>query len=417
VSTRRTHVVIAVENISFDRDPRARLFARSLARAGFDVSVVCPRSDDPALRRAVDGIRVHSFPTAPFDRLGLLGHLLEYAWSCMAIGTLLVAFRLRRRADIGHLCVPPHLLFVVARALRLLGCRIVVDQHDLMPELFLARYGERHRILHRAVLAAERAAVRAADLVLTPNASGARVAVERGGADPRYVRIVSTGPLPEEMERLRRLGQSPNGRPTTVGYVGNIGPQDGVDLLVHAARHAADQLGSDAVRFVCVGSGDDLPRVRTLAKQVGVEALVEFTGRLAHDDALRRLNACDICVQPDPRNAFTDSCTMVKSLEYMALAKPVVAFDLVETRAACDDAALYASRNSPQDLAAKIVTLARDPALRRRLGTSGAKRVANLFSWEIGEAALLDAYADPVLHEPRRGLLRRRRREDVRPAG
>jgi glycosyltransferase involved in cell wall biosynthesis len=218
------------------------------------------------------------------------------------------------------------------------------------------------------------------------------------------------------MERLRRLRQSPNGRPTTVGYVGNIGPQDGVDLLVHAARHTADQLGSDAVRFVCVGSGDDLPRVRTLAKQVGVEALVEFTGRLAHDDALGRLNACDICVQPDPRNAFTDSCTMVKSLEYMALAKPVVAFDLVETRAACDDAALYASRNSPQDLAAKIVTLARDPALRHKLGTSGAKRVATLFSWEIGEAALLDAYADPVLDEPRRRLLRRRRREDVRPA-
>lgn len=255
------------------------------------------------------------------------------------------------------------------------------------------------------------------DLVLVTNESSARAAVERAGASPRHVRIVSTGPSREQTERLRLLARpGDNGQRTTVGYVGNISRQDGVDLLVHAARHAADQLGSDAVRFVCVGDGDDLARVRALARQIGVEDVVEFTGQLAHPDALQRLNACDICVQPDPRNDFNDSCTMVKSLEYMALAKPVVAFDLVETRAACNDAALYATRNSPEDLAAKIVTLARDPALRRRLGDSGAKRISSLFSWELGEVALLDAYADPVLYGRRRGPLRRRRRDSARRA-
>jgi glycosyltransferase involved in cell wall biosynthesis len=395
-----TPVVIAIENISFDRDPRARMIAASLGEAGFDVSVVCPRSPDPAARHVVDGVPVRSFPSAAFDRLGLLGHVLEYAWCCSAIGALLIGLRLRERVDVVHMCVPPHLLFVVARALRWLGCRVVVDQHDLMPELFVARYGPNHNSIYRMVLAAERTALQEADIVLVSNDSSARAAVERAGVPPRRVRIVRSGISGEDLKYIRRLGErwTESGL-TTVGYIGNIAHQDGVELLIHAARHAADYLGPDAVRFICIGSGSDLRRLRALAREIGVEKLVEFTGRLDHDQALARLSHCDVCVQPDPSNDFNDSSTMIKTLEYMALGKAVVAFDLPETQVVCGDAALYAKSNSPADLAAKIVELARDPMLRRRLGEVGAERVASALTWKHGEPALLDAYTE-LLPEP-----------------
>jgi glycosyltransferase involved in cell wall biosynthesis len=188
-----------------------------------------------------------------------------------------------------------------------------------------------------------------------------------------------------------------------VGYVGNIEPQDGVELLVQAARHVADRLGRDVLAFVCIGSGSDLGRLRALAREIGVEDIVEFTGRLAHDQALERLNSCDICVQPDPSNNFNDTCTMIKSLEYMALGKAVVAFDLPETRVACRDAALYATPNSSADLAAKIIELARDPVLRQRLGEAGVERIDSTLAWKIGEVALLCAYADLLGRDGARG--------------
>jgi glycosyltransferase involved in cell wall biosynthesis len=156
--------------------------------------VVCPRRPGPEPSRFVDGVRVRSFPSAPFDRLGLVGHALEYIWCCTVIGVLLSGLRVGGRLDIVHMCVPPHFLFFVARVLRLLGCRVVVDQHDLMPELFVARYGRHHRSIHRLVLAAERAALREADIVLVTNDSGARAALERAGVPARRVRIVRTGP-------------------------------------------------------------------------------------------------------------------------------------------------------------------------------------------------------------------------------
>jgi glycosyltransferase involved in cell wall biosynthesis len=404
VSRRAGQVVIAIENISFEGDPRARLIASSLCGAGFEVSVVCPRRPGPVPSRFVDGVRVRSFPSAPFDRLGLVGHALEYLWCCTVIGVLLIGLRARGRLDIVHMCVPPHFLFFVARVLRLLGCRVVVDQHDLMPELFVARYGSHHRSIHRLVLAAERAALREADIVLATNDSGARAAVERAEVPARRVRIVRTGPSRADIDQVRRLA-APRKEPalTTVGYVGNIEPQDGVELLVHAARHVAERLGHDVLGFVCIGSGSDLGRLRALAREIGVADIVEFTGRLAHDQALERLNSCDICVQPDPSNNFNDTCTMIKSLEYMALGKAVVAFDLPETRVACRDAALYATPNSFADLAAKMIELARDPALRRRLGEAGVERIGSALAWEIGELALLGAYADLLRRDGARG--------------
>jgi glycosyltransferase involved in cell wall biosynthesis len=385
--------VIAIENISFDRDTRARLFARSLREAGFEVSVVCPRSAHARSRRALDGVRVRSFPTLPFDTLGFVGHALEYLWCCSAIGTMLVWLRLRGKLGIAHLCTPPHFLFVVARLLRVLGCRIVIDQHDLMPELFAARYGPERRLTYRIVLAAERRALRAADVVLTCNGSSARAAIERAGAPPARVRVVRTGLPREHVEALASLRRrrAADGA-VRVGYVGNIERQDGVEHLVRAMRHLVVELGWDGVRLVCIGGGNDLPRLRSVARALGVAEVIEFTGQLPRDAALRRLADCDICVQPDPSSDFNETATMIKSLEYMALAKPVVAFDLHETRVSCGPAALYADPDSAAELAAKIAELARNPVLRHLLGESGLDRVSGSLAWEASEGAFLRAY-------------------------
>lgn len=177
-----------------------------------------------------------------------------------------------------------------------------------------------------------------------------------------------------------------------VGYVGNMERQDGIGLLVEAARTIRLDLGRSDVGFVCIGDGSDLPAMRRLAAELGIAEAIDFTGRLPHDEAMRRLADCDVCVQPDRRNAFNDSCTMLKSLEYMALGKPIVAFDLTETVATCRDAALYATGDSPQELARLIVMAADDPGLRERLGTEGRRLIDEVHGWHRSEPVLLGVY-------------------------
>lgn len=389
---RSARVVIAIQNISFTYDTRMRLIASSLRGAGYDVSVICPRNaEDP--RRGVDeGVPVSFFTMPNYARLGFLGHVLEYVHSGIVMSTLLLWRRVRRKLDVAHICLPPHIFFPLIKVLRVTGVRVVVDQHDLWLELFVLRYGSM-AFVSRLVEASERAALRSAHEVLVVNDSGARVAELRAGVPKSRVTMVRTG-----IRELPPVVPWRSGSARTVGYVGNMEPQDGVDHLIEAARIVHQTDGRAGIRFLCIGDGSDLPRLRSLASHYLLGDVIEFAGRHPHREVLRRLGKCDICVQPDPRNPFNESCTMLKSLEYMALGRPIVALSLDETSRACGDAAVYASTDAPAALAKSILDLVDDPERRERVGRLGRRRVEAMHIWgDDGEAALLAAYGK-VIH-------------------
>jgi glycosyltransferase involved in cell wall biosynthesis len=384
---KKHRVLVVIQNISYTHDTRMRQIVESLVRDGFEVDVLCPRmaGDPRQARRGGAEVRFFRMPAGGDGTVSILG---EYAYSMAVLAVLVPWLTVRRRIGVVHVCVPPHVVFPLLRLLRVLKRTVVVDQHDLMPELFELRYGHRAGWLRRLVRVSERHALAAADSVIVTNQTAARRALERCSVDPSRLVVVRSS---SAVETPNPPPPRPDGG-ILVGFVGNVAPQDGVEQLVRAAAYVRLTKGRRDVRFVVVGDGSALPGARRLAAELRVADAVRFTGRLPHEAALRHMAECDVCVQPDERNAFNETCTMLKALEYMALGKPVVAGDLAETRVSCGDAALYAADGSAEEVGDLILRLADDEQLRTRLGAEGRRRVEGELSWAHGEAALLDLY-------------------------
>jgi glycosyltransferase involved in cell wall biosynthesis len=387
-ATRALRVLIVIENMSYTYDTRVQKIAGTLQRAGHSVTVICPRYPGDPLKSSSGGITVAFYPVPRLPG-GAFGHLLEYAYSFAAVVLLSCAALIKIRFDAIHICNPPDIFFPVGGLYRLLGRRFVFDQHDLCPELSQVRYGKR-RWLYWMLLAMERWTYRAADHVLVTSESGRERAIGRGGVDSERLTLVYNGPDISRMPEATRLAASRD--IVEVGYVGDMNPQDGIEYLLQAAGYIRWTRQRADVRFVLVGDGGAYAALRRTASRLGLGDSVEFTGRLAPREAMQRLASCDLCVIPDPKNDFTDSCVMVKSLEYMALGKPIVAFELKETRTICGDAALYARENDFRELAHEILNLADDPVLRRRLGQIGRRKIETELAWTFCERALLRAY-------------------------
>ena len=389
--------LVFIDDGSFLMDNRVQREVGTLTRAGLAVTVICPRYPGESRHDHRDGVHVYRYRKwAPSD--GLVGHAFEYASSLLKGGGLTLYVFARHGFHVFHACNPPDILFLLARVYKLLGVAFLFDHHDLCPELYLSRFENPRPAVHKALRWLERQTFRAADVVVATNLSYRRIAMERGGVPAGRVFVVRNGPDlakfrtgPPDAELVRP------GR-VLVGYLGNMNPQDGVDVLLRAARHIKEVCGRSDVHFVFVGGGDAHPGLVRLCEEWRLADIARFTGRLPDREMLATLNACDLCVQPDPSSPLNDVSTMNKIMEYMALEKPVVAFDLEETRYSGGDAALYAEPNRVEDLAEKILHLADRPALRKELGERGRRRVEEFLSWEHSEPALLEAYAAALAH-------------------
>jgi glycosyltransferase involved in cell wall biosynthesis len=299
----------------------------------------------------------------PFEASGAKGYAIEYSLALFWSLVLALRVLMTRGVDVVHACNPPDLFFVVGGLFKLLGKKFVFDHHDLNPELYEAKFGRRD-FFYRLLLQLERLTFRTADVSIATNESYRKVAVQRGGMAPERVFVVRSGP---SLERLRPAPADPRlkrGRRYLVGYVGVMGRQEGIDLLLQAVRHIVFGLGREDIHFGLVGGGTSLEEMKKLAVGLGVGAYVTFTGRVPDDELLAMLNTADVCVNPDVANEMNDKSTMNKIMEYMALGKPIVQFDLTEGRHSAQDASLYARRNDPEDLARQIVTLLDDQARR-----------------------------------------------------
>ena len=394
----RGRVLMLIENESVPADRRVWDESLALKRAGFEVAVICPQGADRdrALIERRDGIDIHRFPL-PFAVGGPAGYAREYASALWH--TWRIARRLARTRpfDVVHASNPPDLLLLAVLGLRRQGARLVFDHHDLVPELCLVRFGHAGRILHRLTLAAERLSFRLADAVIATNESYRRIALTRGRKRPEDVFVVRNGP---DLARFRPREPDPSlkcGRAHLIGYLGVMGVQDGIDHALRAlalvARRRADW------RAVFVGDGPVLPQMRELARELGLGDAVKFVGWQDDEGILRVLSTADVCLAPDPRSPLNDVSTMTKIAEYMAMARPVVSYDLTESRISAGDAAVYAESDDVEGFAALIDDLLDDPERRSAMGAIGRERVERLLCWEHSERALTAAYAR-VLGEP-----------------
>lgn len=390
VSPARRRALILVENLSVPLDRRVWQEALALTAAGYDVVVLCPQGKDRDTEPYVvlDGVEIHRFPLRPAS--GALDYLREYAQAAWRIRRGVRRLARGRTFDVVHACNPPDLLLLAALSLKRRGSRFVFDHHDLVPELYLSRFGRGRDLGYRAFLALERLSFRLADVVVATNESYREVALTRGRKHEDDVFVVRNGP---DLGRFRPGPADPSlrrGKAHLLAYVGMMGPQDGIEEAVRALGRLAEVRRDWHALFV--GDGDVVPAMRDLAAQLGLDDAVEFTGLAAQDEVVRVLSSADLCLAPEPSSPLNDVSTMIKVAEYMAMGKPVAAFDLKETRRTAEGAALFARPNDVGDLARCIDELLTDGELRARLGAAGRARAESALAWEHSVAALTAAY-------------------------
>ncbi len=385
-------ILIIVENLPVPFDTRVWQEATTLAANGYTVSVICPKGKGfDKEYEMLDGVRIYRHDL-PAEGNGPLGYAREY------FTALKEEWRLARKVmrEVGfhviHGCNPPDNIYMVARRFRSLGVDYVFDHHDICPELFEAKFGKKSGLLYRSQLWLERNTYRHCRFAFVTNESYRRIAIERGGMAPEDVTVLRSGP---RLERLRIIPPVPSikrGKRFMVGYLGVIGQQEGIEYLLEAARYVRDELHRDDIFWGIVGGGPHLEALRRMSSEMGLDDIVEFTGRVPDRKLLEYLNTADLCVNSDEYNEMNDKSTMNKILEYMALGKPIVQFDLTEGRYSAQDASLYARPNDHRDLAAKIVELLDDEPRRKAMGEFGRRRVIEELSWEHTSKALLEAY-------------------------
>ena len=406
---RQRRVLFLVENLPSPFDRRVWQEAGALRDAGYAVSIVCPTG--PGCERKferIEGIDIWRYDL-PVEGAGAPGYLLEYG--CALVKSFLISLRIAfgRGFDIVHACNPPDLFFLIGGFYKLFGKKFVFDHHDANPELYEAKFGKRGNF-YRLLCFLEKATFRTADISIATNESYRRIALGRGGMAPEKVFVVRSGPSIERMKILPPDPRLKRGRKHLVGYVGVMGRQEGIDYLLRAAAHIVHDLGRKDVQFGLVGGGTSLEEMRRFAQELDIAPYVTFTGRVPDAELLAMLNTADVCVNPDVANEMNDISTMNKVMEYMALGKPIVQFDLAEGRFSAGDASLYARRNNAFDLAGKILTLLDNPALREKMGAYGRRRVLEELEWRHEAPKLVAAY------EALQGVVRTDRRAAAAPS-
>ena len=389
---RASRLLIIVQNLPVPFDRRVWLECRALTSAGYRVAVVCPKGQGDPSHQVVDGVQLYKYrPYAPGgSKLSFIG---EYAYSFLATAALTLRARLSGRFAVIQACNPPDIFWPIALFFRAVdGSKFVFDHHDLCPELYESRFPEGPRLPYRGLRALERRTHRAADHVISTNDSYREIAVTRSGKAPDAVTVVRTGPDPDKLKRGTADPDQRRGRKHLAAYLGVMGPQDGVDIVVRAADVVVRELGRDDIAFTLIGSGDCFDELVALRDELGLAGHVEFTGRAPDELVSRILSTADVGLSPDPKNPLNDLSTMNKSMEYMAFELPVVAFDLHETRVSVGDAGVYVTPNIVREYAQAIVELMDDEAKRAELGELGRERVEQELAWSHQQRAYLEVY-------------------------
>lgn len=384
-------VLMLLQNNPFPSDVRVWQEAGFLNSKNWKVLVICPGKKRQKNYEVVDGVSIYRYPMLSVVK-SFLGYTWEYFYSICCSFLLSLKLLFTEGFDVIHAHNPPDILFIIGLFYKLLGKKFVFDHHDLSPELYLSRFNTRKKILYRMLLVFEKMSCKTADCIIATNQSYKEVEIGRDRVDPGKIYIVRNGPdlnrvkLVAPDEKLKSMGKK------ILGYVGEMNPQDGMDNLLRSIEYLVYNLKRTDFYTVIIGRGDALPDLKKLSSKLQITDYVWFTGWIPDKDMIRYLSTADICVDPDPSNPLNDKSTWIKIMEYMALGKPIVSFDLPETRFSAREAAIYAKRNDEQDFARKIIGLMDNSDLRKRMGAYGRERIERELAWHHVSKNLLTAY-------------------------
>jgi glycosyltransferase involved in cell wall biosynthesis len=387
----RKKILIIVENLPVPFDTRVWKEAASLQANGYDVTVLCPQGK--GFRRkheVIDGLHIYRHPM-PNEGDTPLGYLYEYG--CALFWEFLYAswIYLRHGFDVIQGCNPPDDIFLVALPFKILGVKYVFDHHDANPELYLSKY-ERKDALYKVQVGLEKMTYRFSDIVMATNNSYRELAISRGKMPPEDVFVVRNGPDAKTFKAVAPMPELKYGKLYLVGYVGNMSVQEGLDILLDVALYIKN-LGRRDIHFTCIGGGPGLAELQQSVQDMGLQDMVNFTGRIPDQQLLDILSTADVCVNPDRPCEMNDISTMIKIMEYMALGKPIVQFDLREGRFSAMEASLYARNEAgAEDFAEKILFLLENCELRKKMGEFGRTRVEEVLGWDHSVRNLLAAY-------------------------
>lgn len=385
-------VLIIVENLPVPFDTRVWQEATTLAENGYVVSVICPTGKGYDKEyEFLKGVHIYRH-RLPKEGNGALGYAREYFCALRDEYRLAKKIYKERGFHVIHGCNPPDDIYMVAQRFKKYGVDYVFDHHDICPELYEAKFGKKTGLFYKSQLWLEKNTYKHCIFAFVTNESYKKIAIERGGMKPEDVFVLRSGP---KLERLRIVPPKPEikrGRKYMVGYLGVIGQQEGIEYLLKAASYIKNELKRDDVFWGIVGGGPHLEQLKKISHEMGLDDIVEFTGRVSDEKLLDYLNTADVCVNSDEYNAMNDKSTMNKILEYMALGKPIVQFDLTEGRYSAQKASLYAEPNNAEDMANKVIELLENPEKRKEMGEFGRNRVINELSWEHTSKALLEGY-------------------------
>lgn len=398
-----------VEN-AYPNDTRVKNEADALTEAGYSVTVIGMRKRDQSRSEVVKGVQVYRLPRLElfqktptenptfFQRLSLkikslVGYFSEYVYfsSACFVMSLYVAFK--HGFDVIHAHNPPDTLWAAALPWRLIGKKFIFDHHDLCPELYRSRYGAKHDFTATVLQWIEWGNLKLANVLIATNESYKQIQIQRGGRKPEHIFVVRNGPNQKRMQvapptpRLRSMNK------TILVYIGSLNPQDGVDYLLRSLKHLVYDLKREDFYCVIMGSGDSLQDLRDLTVSLKLEKFVELTGWISDEELQSNLAAADICMDPDPSSPLNDVSTWIKVMEYMACGKPIVTFDLKETRYSARDAAAYVPCNDELAFAKATAELMDDPARREKMGRFGRERVEKELQWSVVSKNLVAAYA------------------------
>ena len=390
MNSKSRKVLIIVENLPVPFDTRVWQEATTLAANGYIVSVICPKGKGYTQEEEyLQGVHIfrHDLPA---EGSGAVGYAKEY------FTALKEELRLAKKVykeigfDVIHGCNPPDDIYMVAKHFKKYGVKYVFDHHDICPELFEAKFGKTSGLLYKSQLWLEKQTYKHCTFAFVTNESYKKIAIARGKMDPNKVIVLRSGPKLERMRIMPPVESIKRGYKYMVGYLGVIGQQEGIEYLLDAAKYIKEH--DNNVFWGIVGGGPHLEALKKQAHDMGLDDCVEFTGRAPDQQMLEYLNTADVCVNSDKYNSMNDKSTMNKILEYMALGKPIVQFDLTEGRYSAQEASLYAKNNDAEDMARKIMELLENPEMRKKMGAYGRNRVVNELSWEHTSKALLEGY-------------------------
>lgn len=400
-------ILMIVEN-PYPQDTRVRNEATRLSAAGYKLTIIAKKYPKQVSKEMIDQIQIYRVPwfkvfdktteskskmlTILFNIGTKLGYIIEYIYFTLSAFIYTLFVLLKEGFDVIHIHNPPNTLFLIGLFYRIIGKKFVFDHHDLSPELFLSRYNTHGGLIYNILLLEEKLCLKSANVVIATNESYKAIDIKRGKKRPESIFIVRNGPdlkkfkiVPPE-ENIRKLGKQ------IFVYIGEMGPQDGVDYLLKSLAVLINEFNRKDFYCIIIGKGDAVPDLINLKNELNLDAFVKFTGHIPFDELLRKLASADICLDPNPSNPLNDQSTWIKIMEYMSFGKPIVSFDLRETRYSAQNAALYAKPNDIREYAKKIITLMDNPELRKEMGNYGKKRVEEELAWSVVSENLLLAY-------------------------